>query len=100
VGRFLAGHLADRTNGEWLALLDAADIPACAVNSIEDLLADEHLKAVNFFETLEHPTEGTVRNCRFPILFSRSPVSVQRLAPNLGEHNAEVFPVQPDRTLP
>ncbi len=97
MGRFLAGHLADRTNGEWLALLDAADIPACAVNSIEDLLADEHLKAVQFFETIEHPTEGALRNCRFPILFSGSPVSVQRLAPNLGEHNAEVFPVAAER---
>jgi crotonobetainyl-CoA:carnitine CoA-transferase CaiB-like acyl-CoA transferase len=92
VGRFLAGHLGARTNAEWLAVLDAADIPACAVNSIEDLLDDEHLKAVDFFQEIEHPTEGTLRNCRFPLRFSRSPVSVQRLAPNLGEHTAEVFP--------
>jgi crotonobetainyl-CoA:carnitine CoA-transferase CaiB-like acyl-CoA transferase len=81
-----------RSNAEWLALLGAADIPACAVNSIEDLLEDEHLKAVNFFESVEHPTEGTLTNCRFPLIFSRSPVSAPSPAPNLGEHNAEVFP--------
>jgi crotonobetainyl-CoA:carnitine CoA-transferase CaiB-like acyl-CoA transferase len=102
MGRFLASHLASRTNAEWLALLDAADIPACAVNSIEDLLVDEHLQAVNFFETIEHPTEGTLRHCRFPLHFSRSPVSLQRLAPNLGEHEGEVFPgaVPPDPAAP
>ena len=97
MGRFLAGHLGAHTNAEWLALLDAVDIPACAVNSIEALLADEHLAAVGFFERVEHPTEGTLRNCRFPLIFSRSPVSLQRLAPNLGEHNAELFPVRDER---
>jgi len=74
--------------------LDKADIPACPVNGIEDLFADEHLKAVQFFEDLPHPTEGMVKNCRFPIKFSGSPVSLQRLAPNLGEHNREVFPFE------
>jgi crotonobetainyl-CoA:carnitine CoA-transferase CaiB-like acyl-CoA transferase len=91
VGRFLAGHLAARTNREWLETLHAIDIPACAVNAIEDLFEDPHLKAVGLFEDIPHPTEGTVKNCRFPVRFSRSPASVQRLAPNLGEHNDEIL---------
>jgi crotonobetainyl-CoA:carnitine CoA-transferase CaiB-like acyl-CoA transferase len=97
IGSFLAAHLAGRTNVEWLEALHAVDIPACPVNSIDDLFADEHLKAVNFFEDAMHPTEGLVKNCRFPVKFGRSPVTVQRLAPNLGEHNAEIFPAA---TLP
>jgi crotonobetainyl-CoA:carnitine CoA-transferase CaiB-like acyl-CoA transferase len=44
---------------------------------------------------LEHPTEGKVTNCRYPITFSRSPASVRRLAPNLGEHNSEVLRERP-----
>jgi len=40
---------------------------------------------------MEHPTEGKVIACRFPVQFSRSPASIRRLAPNLGEHNAEVL---------
>ena len=94
VGQFLTEHLVKYTNSQWLELLDKADIPACPVNGIEDLFADEHLKAVQFFEDLPHPTEGMVKNCRFPIKFSGSPVSLQRLAPNLGEHNREVFPFE------
>jgi crotonobetainyl-CoA:carnitine CoA-transferase CaiB-like acyl-CoA transferase len=91
VGRFLAYHLATRTNQEWLAVLTAADIPASPVNDIEDLFDDPHLNAVGFFREMEHPTEGLLKVMRFPVKFSRSPASIRRLAPNLGEHTAEVL---------
>jgi crotonobetainyl-CoA:carnitine CoA-transferase CaiB-like acyl-CoA transferase len=90
VGRFLAGHLATRTNQDWLDTLHGIDIPACPVNSIQDLLVDPHLQAVDFFEEVEHPTEGRLKTTRFPVRFSRSPASIRRLAPNLGEHNDEI----------
>jgi crotonobetainyl-CoA:carnitine CoA-transferase CaiB-like acyl-CoA transferase len=91
VGGFLAEHLPARSNREWLDLLHAIDIPACPVNAVEDLFEDPHLKAVGFFEEREHPTEGLLKVCRFPVRFSASPASVQRLAPRLGEHNEEIF---------
>jgi crotonobetainyl-CoA:carnitine CoA-transferase CaiB-like acyl-CoA transferase len=91
MGRFLAEQLSRRTCAEWLAALHGVDIPACPVNSIEALLEDPHLRAVRFFEAAVHPTEGHLTVCRFPVQFSRSPASVRRLAPNLGEHNAEVL---------
>ncbi len=91
VGDFLAKHLIERTNRDWLDTLYAIDIPACPVNSLEDLFEDPHLKAVGFFEDAEHPTEGTLKTCRFPVRFSRSPASVRRQAPNLGEHTEEIL---------
>lgn len=91
VGQFLAGQLTARSNSEWLEALHGIDIPACPVNDITDLLRDPHLQAVGFFERVEHPTEGSLNMCRFPIRFSRSPASVQRLAPNLGEHNDAIL---------
>jgi len=91
VGHFLAGHLVARDNKEWLELLHGVDIPACPVNSIDQLLEDPHLKAVNFFQEMDHPTEGKVMVCRHPVRFGGSPASIRRLAPNLGEHNAEVL---------
>jgi crotonobetainyl-CoA:carnitine CoA-transferase CaiB-like acyl-CoA transferase len=91
VGRFLAGYLVERTNAEWLALLHGIDIPACPVNSIQALFEDPHLTAVDFFQEVEHPTEGTLTTCRFPVAFSRTPASIRRLAPNLGEHTAELL---------
>jgi crotonobetainyl-CoA:carnitine CoA-transferase CaiB-like acyl-CoA transferase len=91
IGRFLSAQLPARTNAEWLAALHGVDIPACPVNSIEALAEDPHLKAVDFFQAAEHPTEGTVTVCRPSVQFSRSPASVRRLAPNLGEHNTEIL---------
>jgi crotonobetainyl-CoA:carnitine CoA-transferase CaiB-like acyl-CoA transferase len=91
IGRYLAEQLPARANREWLEILHRIDIPACPVNSIEDLFDDPHLRAVGFFEDVKHPTEGLLRTCRFPVRFSASPSAVQRLAPNLGEHNAEIF---------
>jgi crotonobetainyl-CoA:carnitine CoA-transferase CaiB-like acyl-CoA transferase len=86
IGQFLSARLALRGNHEWLELLLAADIPACPVNSIDDLFDNPHLAAVGFFEDMPHPTEGTLKVCRFPVRFSRSPSQVRSLAPNLGEH--------------
>jgi len=91
VGHFLADQLRARTNEEWLEALRQIDIPACPVNSIEELLKDPHLKAVGLFEEIDHPTEGRVVVGRHPVHYGRSPASVRRLAPNLGEHTAEIL---------
>ncbi len=91
VGRFLAEHLTTRGNKEWLEVLHQIDIPACPVNAIGDLFEDPHLKAVGLFEEIEHPTEQKVVVTRHPVTYSRTPASIRRLAPNLGEHTAEVL---------
>ena len=95
IGAFLAGHLKTRTTADWLDILHRIDIPASPVNRLEDLLTDPHLAAVGAFETIDHPTEGPLRVTRFPVTFSRSPASVRRLAPNLGEHTADFLGKDP-----
>jgi crotonobetainyl-CoA:carnitine CoA-transferase CaiB-like acyl-CoA transferase len=91
VGSFLADRLTARCNDDWLHALHDIDIPACPVNDIEDLFEDKHLKAVGLFEEMQHPTEGKVTVCRHPVKYSRSPASIRRLAPNLGEATDEVL---------
>jgi crotonobetainyl-CoA:carnitine CoA-transferase CaiB-like acyl-CoA transferase len=91
IGYFLADHLPARNNKEWLDVLHGIDIPACPVNAIGDLFEDPHLKAVGFFEEMQHPTEGKVVISRHPVRYSCSPASIRRLAPNLGEHTTEVM---------
>ena len=91
MGTFLAEYLPTKTTREWLSVLQTADIPASAVNKIDDLFEDPHLKAVDFFSDMEHPTEGTLKVARFPVSFSKTPASIDRLAPNLGEHTEEIL---------
>jgi crotonobetainyl-CoA:carnitine CoA-transferase CaiB-like acyl-CoA transferase len=91
MGRFITEHLTKHTTSEWLQILTDLDIPACPVNSMEDLFVDPHLTAVDFFSIAEHPTEGKVVVARFPVTFSKSPANIRRLAPNLGEHTDEIL---------
>lgn len=82
--------LASRTTAEWLAALEKADIPFARVNSFDDLVDDPHLAATGFWREVDHPTEGRLRQPGMPIHFSRTPASVRRHAPGLGEHTREL----------
>lgn len=87
----LAKQLTSRTSAEWIALLGAADIPCAVVNDLQALLDDPHLASVDFWQRLEHPTEGWLRMPSNPIEMSATPPSIRRLPPRLGEHTAEVL---------
>ena len=93
-GQLLTEEMAGKTTEEWLAALKTADIPASPVNSLDDLLRDPHLQAVNFFREVQHPGEGTLLVPRSPLTFSRTPLETGRHAPRLGEHNSE-FGIDP-----
>lgn len=84
-------QVARKTNGEWLQLLGAEDIPFSVVNSIEDLPNDPHLNAIDFWKIMAHPTEGSLRLPMNPIRMSASPPEIRRLPPCLGEHSAEIL---------
>ncbi|AQV98594.1 CoA transferase [Cupriavidus necator] len=89
--RMLAEVMATRTSAEWTAVLEAADIPVMPMHTIDSLMADPHLNAVEFFDIVEHPSEGRVRSMAIPTAWSKSQPRVERQAPRLGEHSAEVL---------
>jgi formyl-CoA transferase len=80
-----------RTTAEWMELCHELDIPATPVYGLDDLPDHPQLVATRLFQIAEHPTEGTVRYVRPPTKFAASPASVRRLAPTLGQHNAEIL---------
>ncbi len=84
--RLVEEELARRTTADWLDVLRSNAIPSMPVNSIEDLFDDEHLRAVGFFEDVEHPSEGPLVHARLPWTFSRSGVPSVPGAPSLGQH--------------
>lgn len=87
----VAEEARKRTTGEWIAFCDEASIPAMPVLSLEELPEDPHLRAVGFFRTEEHPTEGPYRGMRRPVNFEGEPFRVRRHAPRLGEHTDEIL---------
>ncbi len=88
---FVAGVIAGRSTAEWLDILSAADLPVSRMNSLDDLIDDEHLNQVGFFTWREHPSEGRIREMGVPSTWSGTPPDNSRPAPRLGEHGAEVL---------
>ncbi len=80
-----------RTTAEWEALLLRIDVPHTAFAKLSEVAEQPHLKAVDLFQEVEHPTEGRLRQARPPARFSESPAGVHRPAPGLGQHTSEVL---------
>jgi crotonobetainyl-CoA:carnitine CoA-transferase CaiB-like acyl-CoA transferase len=88
---FVASVTPEKTTATWVAICDEAQIPCMPVVDIEDLMEDEHLKAVGLFEKHHHPSEGETILVRPPVKFSKSPGSIRSHAPRFGEHGAEIL---------
>jgi crotonobetainyl-CoA:carnitine CoA-transferase CaiB-like acyl-CoA transferase len=84
-------EMRKRTSAEWLAALEAADIPVERMNSLADIVTDPHLAAIGYFRSVEHPSEGRIRSMAVPSEWSESPPEYRRHAPRLGEHTREVL---------
>jgi crotonobetainyl-CoA:carnitine CoA-transferase CaiB-like acyl-CoA transferase len=83
--------IAEKTQSEWVDLLDATSVPMMIVKSLEDLITDPQLTESEFWHEAEHPTEGRLRMPNSPLNFSKTPTSIRQLPPHLGEHTAEVL---------
>ncbi len=80
-----------KTTAQWLEILEAADIPAMPMHTLDSVLEDPHLADTGLFQKIEHPTEGTITNLRNPIRFSSYAPELKWPAPHIGEHSAEVL---------
>ena len=79
-----------RTVKACLAALDAADVPASAVQNIDQVLADPQVHARGMIIEQEHAVLGKVKLANIPFRFSDCDVTPARVAPLLGEHNREI----------
>ena len=79
-----------RTNAEWLALLDAAGVPAGPVRFVEELFDHPQVEANNFAVDVNHRDLGNVRMAGPLVAFSDTPLQAGDL-PALGEHTDEVL---------
>jgi len=83
--------LKTRTSAEWLARLDAEQVPCGRVNTREDLLKDPQVTANELIVELEHPHAGKMRAPRPAPRFEQTPADLRRHAPLLGQHTDEVL---------
>ncbi|MGB7480106.1 MAG: CoA transferase [Burkholderiaceae bacterium] len=88
----LETSLRRKTRMEWTPLMIAAGIPAGPINTLEDVFADEQVKACKLVETVQHPVLGALRQVALPVRMAATENGSVRSAPPLfGQHTREVL---------
>ncbi len=87
----LAQRFLSRPTGEWLAALDAAEVPAGPINDVSAAFAAPQAVARGMTVDLEHPMLGAVRQVGLPFTFSATPASIRTPPPLLGEHTDAIL---------
>jgi crotonobetainyl-CoA:carnitine CoA-transferase CaiB-like acyl-CoA transferase len=85
----LAARFAERPSAEWLAALDAAEIPAGPINDIAASF-DSPWAAGRTVEIV-HPRLGPTRQVRPPFDLARTPARIRTPPPLLGEQTDEIL---------
>ncbi|HHI88499.1 MAG TPA: CoA transferase [Hellea balneolensis] len=83
--------LATKTTAEWLKIFAKTNVPHMVMNRLDEVRDDPHLVESGFWHILEHPTEGKLRMPGPPVHFSKTPASIRRLPPRMGEHSREIL---------
>jgi crotonobetainyl-CoA:carnitine CoA-transferase CaiB-like acyl-CoA transferase len=83
--------LKTQSTAEWLKRLRGNEVPCAPVLSREEVLRDAQVVANQLIVESAHPHAGPMRQPRPAARFERTPASLSRFAPLLGEHTDEVL---------
>jgi crotonobetainyl-CoA:carnitine CoA-transferase CaiB-like acyl-CoA transferase len=87
----LAARFAMRSTVDWLAALDAADVPCGPIHDVLAAFSSPEAEALGMNVELEHPAWGVIRQVGVPFQLSATPASVRTAPPTLGEHTDEIL---------
>ncbi len=83
---------SSRTVAEALEQLEANRIPAGAVYTPQQALDDKHVNEAGFFHKMEFPgAPKPIPVLQEPVKLSRTPLTIRRRAPKLGEHTDDIL---------
>ncbi|MFC2073083.1 CaiB/BaiF CoA transferase family protein [Chloroflexota bacterium] len=98
--RFHNAHLINEVAGEWVAartvnelvkLCEEARVPCEPLQTIDQLLTDPQVQDRDMVQYIEYPGLGKIPIAGIPMKLSLTPASIRSHAPQLGEHNEEVY---------
>ncbi|MGO1766355.1 MAG: CoA transferase [Advenella sp.] len=80
-----------RKRDAWLADLEANNIPAGPINTIDQVYADPQVVARQMKLQLPHPAAGTMPMTASPMRFSDTPIQYRNAPPMLGQHSEDIL---------
>jgi crotonobetainyl-CoA:carnitine CoA-transferase CaiB-like acyl-CoA transferase len=87
----LEAVMKTRARADWLAALEAAQVPCGAINNLAEVFSDPQVLARDMLDTWQHPLKSGLRLVASPIKLSQTPVRRERPPPLLGQHTDEVL---------
>jgi len=87
----LASVMKTRKRDTWLADLEASNIPAGPINTIDQVYADPQVVARQMKLELPHPAAGTTPMTASPMRFSDTPIQYRNAPPMLGQHSEDIL---------
>jgi crotonobetainyl-CoA:carnitine CoA-transferase CaiB-like acyl-CoA transferase len=87
----LAASFASRPSADWLAALDAAQVPCGPVNDVLAAFDQQQARARQMRVDVEHPVLGSMPQVGVPFKLSATPASIRSAPPMLGEHSADIL---------
>jgi crotonobetainyl-CoA:carnitine CoA-transferase CaiB-like acyl-CoA transferase len=81
----------DKTTQEWIKICDAAGAWCGPVYNYQDLVNDQHIKDTQYIVEQAQFHGNSAKTVRPPIRMDKTPPSIRRGAPALGEHTEEIL---------
>jgi alpha-methylacyl-CoA racemase len=89
--RQIAEVFKTKTRAEWKAFNDEHDAMIEPILDLDEALESELVREREMVVSYEQPGMGEIKQLGFPIKLSRTPASIERPAPALGEHTSDVL---------
>jgi len=80
-----------KTKGEWISLLEVANVPCGPINNFKEVFENEQVISRGVQLNVPHPTVGNMKLVASPMKLSKTPTEVRMAPPTLGQHTNEIL---------
>jgi len=90
IKRLIGDAVRNRTVGEWLAILEPADIWCSPVYDWDELLGSEGFAVLDMLQRVEREDDVSILTTRSPLRIDGVRPKMTRAAPRVGEHTEAI----------
>jgi crotonobetainyl-CoA:carnitine CoA-transferase CaiB-like acyl-CoA transferase len=83
--------LASKNRDEWMEIFKKGGVIFAPIQTTAEVVNDPQAIANEYIITVDDRGGGKTKQVGFPWMFSETPASVRRVAPELGEHSEEIL---------
>ncbi|TPI74219.1 CaiB/BaiF CoA-transferase family protein [Mesorhizobium sp. B2-8-9] len=86
----IARRIAEKTIGEWLAVLEPADVWCAKVLTWPELMQSDGFKTLDMLQTVTREDNVSILTTRSPLRVDGARAKMDRAAPRIGEHSEKI----------